>query len=193
MKQQAITDRQRKRERFQVPAESKKQRPPFLLLALIAVVIAGGAFWAMRPKQADAPQEGQGEVTAATIGHVPYPALPVAEGVARLPIATFDDGKARHYTYMDGDQPIELFILKSTDGVVRAAFNACDVCYASRKGYRQEGDVMVCNNCGQRFPSSRINEVKGGCNPAPLTRTVEGDELIIQVTDIVAGASYFQG
>jgi len=27
---------------------------------------------------------------------------------------------------------------------------------------------MVCNQCGQTFPSVKINEVKGGCNPAAL-------------------------
>ena len=36
---------------------------------------------------------------------------------------------------------------------------------------------MVCNNCGQRFPSNLINEVRGGCNPSPLERTIEEDEL----------------
>ena len=30
---------------------------------------------------------------------------------------------------------------------------------------------MVCNNCGQKFSSDLINEIKGGCNPAPLERT----------------------
>ncbi|MEM3554980.1 MAG: Fe-S-containing protein, partial [Candidatus Micrarchaeaceae archaeon] len=60
-----------------------------------------------------------------------------------------------------------------------AAFNACDVCYPARKGYHQEGDVMVCNNCGRRFPTNQINIVRGGCNPAPLERAVDGDTLVI--------------
>ena len=50
---------------------------------------------------------------------------------------------------------------------------------------------MVCVNCGRRFASIRVNEVKGGCNPAPLTRTVQGDQLILQVTDILEGRRYF--
>ena len=75
--------------------------------------------------------------------------------------------------------------------MIRAAFNACDVCYLDKKGYRQEGDDMVCNNCGQRFPSELINEVRGGCNPSPLVRTIEGDEVVIRVDDILSGARYF--
>jgi uncharacterized membrane protein len=51
---------------------------------------------------------------------------------------------------------------------------------------------MVCNNCSQRFASNKINEVKGGCNPVPLTRKVEGENLIIEPKDVVAeGSRYF--
>jgi uncharacterized membrane protein len=50
---------------------------------------------------------------------------------------------------------------------------------------------MVCNNCGRRFPADQINVVHGGCNPSPLERAVEGDSLVIQVDDIVAGLGYF--
>jgi hypothetical protein len=46
--------------------------------------------------------------------------------------------------------------MKSADGVIRAAYDACDVCYRERKGYHQEGDDMVCNNCGRHFPSTSI-------------------------------------
>ena len=75
--------------------------------------------------------------------------------------------------------------------LIRAAFDACDVCWPSGKGYYQDGDVMVCRNCGRRFASVKINEVKGGCNPAPLKRTITGDKLVIQTSDILAGKQYF--
>jgi uncharacterized membrane protein len=86
---------------------------------------------------------------------------------------------------------IRYFILKSSDGVIRAAFDACDVCWPAGKGYYQEGDHMVCRNCGRRFASVMVNEVQGGCNPAPLTRSLENDKLIIQIKDIQEGHQYF--
>lgn len=107
------------------------------------------------------------------------------------PVALFDDGQARHFVHVADDIAIRYFILKSADGVVRAAFDACDVCWPAGKGYAQEGDVMVCRNCGRRFASVRINEVKGGCNPAPLKRSIEGDRLVLRVEDIFEGAPYF--
>lgn len=117
---------------------------------------------------------------------------PAPNGKFTFPAADFADGKARFYTVAQGGKEIDFFVVKSSDGVLRAAIDSCDVCYQARRGYRQEGDEMVCNNCGQRFASVKINEVKGGCNPVPLTRTVQGDTLIIEQSDLVAeGSRYF--
>jgi uncharacterized membrane protein len=33
--------------------------------------------------------------------------------------------------------------------------------------------------------------VKGGCNPHPLPRKVEGESLVIKKSDIAAGKDYF--
>jgi uncharacterized membrane protein len=111
----------------------------------------------------------------------------------KIPLSVLESGKAIFLAAdMDGKR-IHYFALKSSDGVFRAAYDACDVCFRSNKGYRQEGDLMVCNNCGQMFPSVKVNVLKGGCNPAPLVRTVDGDHLLIQKKDIAAGSSYFVG
>lgn len=206
----ATTDRGEKRARF----ESRAQRQPrgkssmlWLGVAVLFVMLAGGVILALNqlpsvtnaaPISAphasgqNAPdQPAAALVKAATVGHEPYPIVQADDGAVRFPLGAFDDRKARHYTYVHNGKPIEFFILKSADGVVRAAFNACDVCYTFKKGYKQDGDEVVCNNCGRRFPSNDINEVQGGCNPSPLKRSVEGDSLIIRVEDIAAGLRYF--
>ena len=83
------------------------------------------------------------------------------------------------------------FALKSRDGAYRAALDACDVCFRTNRGYRQEGDQMVCNNCGQKFSCDKIGEVKGGCNPHPLAHKEEEGYMVIRKADIVAGKDYF--
>jgi len=102
-----------------------------------------------------------------------------------IPIADINNGKA-HYFKVKADDGIivSFFVLKSSDGVIRTAIDACDVCYRSGKGYVREGDFMVCANCGRKFSSTRINEVMGGCNPAPLKRTISGKSLVIEMKDI---------
>ena len=107
------------------------------------------------------------------------------------PETMFMDGIAKFFTHQHGNITIKYFVLKSTDGIIRAAFDACDVCWPAGKGYYQDGDHMVCRNCGRRFASMRINEVKGGCNPAPLRRTLKDGQLTIQVKDIEEGQGYF--
>jgi uncharacterized membrane protein len=107
------------------------------------------------------------------------------------PLSMFSDGRAIHFVYREGAIDIRYFILKSSDGIIRAAFDACDVCWPSGKGYYQDGDHMVCKNCGQQFASILINEVKGGCNPEPLVRKESGNNVIIRVEDILKGKKYF--
>lgn len=125
-------------------------------------------------------------------GGTGFTAVTAEAGVVKIPVGSVSDRMAHYYTYRGGGgKPINFFVLKSSDGIIRAAFDACDVCYREKKGYRQEGDLMVCNNCGQRFPSVKINEIKGGCNPAPLARTLQGGSLVIRATDIEQGTWYF--
>lgn len=111
---------------------------------------------------------------------------------ATYPVSQFSDGKAKHFTYKTPDGiTIKYFVVKSSDGVIRAAFDACDVCWPEGKGYTQKGDFMVCNNCGKQFKTTRVNEVQGGCNPAPLTRKVENNQVVIKSEDIEKGKPYF--
>lgn len=108
------------------------------------------------------------------------------------PASHFEDGRAQHFQYTADDGiTIKYFILKSSDGVIRAAFDACDVCWPAGKGYYQEKDMMVCRNCGRKFASVLVNEVKGGCNPAPLNRKIENGNVVIEIEDILAGKQYF--
>jgi len=109
----------------------------------------------------------------------------------RIPLKTLDSGNALFLSLESEGRQLHYFALKSRDGAYRAALDACDVCYRTNRGYRQEGDQMVCNNCGQKFACDKIGEVKGGCNPHPLARGIEGRDLVIRKADIVAGKEYF--
>jgi uncharacterized membrane protein len=69
---------------------------------------------------------------------------------------------------------MEVFAVKAPDGTIRTAFNTCQVCYDSGYGYYvQDGGVFVCQNCGNRFRTSDIEIVKGGCNPLPITKDLK--------------------
>jgi uncharacterized membrane protein len=120
-----------------------------------------------------------------------YSSVKGVNGEVNLAINDVSDGKAHYYSYKDGGKTIKFFVVKSRDGVIRAAFDACDVCFPEKKGYTQEEDFMVCNNCGRKFHSTRVNVVEGGCNPAPLKREEVRGNVVIKVADILPGGRFF--
>ena len=117
--------------------------------------------------------------------------LTAKDGVVSVPAAGLSGGTARFYSIRNGDKWIPFFVVQGADGVVRAALDACDVCYEARQGFRQEGEMMVCNACGNRYPVTGINVEQGGCNPVGLEATLQGDRVILQLADLEAGARYF--
>ena len=145
-----------------------------ILLLLIAAILSGCSY------ATSSPGKSGGLITP-------------TNGKIEIPVADINDGKAHHFQVKSDDGTmVTFFVLKSADGVLRAAIDACDVCYRSGLGYYQEGDNMVCKNCGQKFASNKINVIKGGCNPAPLDRTVSGDKLVIQMKDININSWYMK-
>jgi uncharacterized membrane protein len=91
---------------------------------------------------------------------------------------------ARFYPYKaSGGILIEVLALRAPDGSYRTAFNTCQICYDSGRGYyTQQGDVLVCNNCGNRFKASQVELIKGGCNPVPITKEYkieDADSIVI--------------
>jgi len=106
--------------------------------------------------------------------------------VLKIPLSELS-GNAKWYNYNFDGVNIRFFAVKAQDGSIKTAFDACDICYASKKGYRQEGDYMVCNNCGKRFLISNLgteNKNPGGCWPGYLPSYIEGNNLVIKNSDL---------
>jgi uncharacterized membrane protein len=112
-------------------------------------------------------------------------------GDVTIPISQVNDGKAHFYSLDSGGTTVKYFVLADKNGKVRVALDACEVCFAQKKGYHQEGDSMVCNNCGKVFPSDQINVVTGGCNPIPVDKTIAGGQLTITGDSLAQGVQYF--
>ena len=170
-----MSEREAKREQFNEKSSAGKKLLIPIVVLVLAVVAAGG--WFLFGQQS----LGGHETVQAS-----------QDGKIRFAAADFTDGKARFYRFNGSSGPIDFFVVRSQDGVVRAAFDTCDVCYRELKGYRQEGNDMVCNNCDQHFRTDLVNVVKGGCNPAPLRRQQVGGEVVLAANDIEQGAGYFR-
>jgi len=110
-------------------------------------------------------------------------------GEFKIPLSDISEN-AKWYEYESNGVAIRFFAVKASDGSIKTAFDACDVCYRYKKGYRQEGDYMVCNNCGRRFLINNLgteNKNPGGCWPGYLPSKIDGQYLVIKKSDIEKG------
>jgi len=104
--------------------------------------------------------------------------------VVEIPIDSITE-QAQFFEQNVAGFTITYFAVKGSDGEIRTAFDACDVC-GGYKGYHQEGNQMVCNNCGQKFAIDSLGSKNSGsgCWPSNLGRTIEGDNLVIEVSEL---------
>ena len=173
--------RAKKKAEFSEHSE-RKSKTPLILLTVLIVLIGIGAYLVL-----SASNENPSATSVATT-----PASPSSESRDIRVALSELSGTAKFFDYkLSDNKPIRFFVIKSSDGVYRAALDACDTCYHAKKGYHQEGDDMICNNCGLHFHSSQINEVHGGCNPVGLPRTIEGNQLVIKASELESRGSYF--
>ena len=180
-KKNKVAEKSASKKEMVLNAEKKSQSPLRTLVVVAVVVVAGLVFYLFQSGLDGKPQ-----------ARTPSIQPQVSATEVSFPVQAFADGQAKYFQYPAANGiTIRFFILKSSDGVIRAAYDACDVCWREGKGYYQDGDFMVCRNCGQRFASVKVNEIKGGCNPAPLDRTLVGDKVILKVADILQGVQYF--
>lgn len=173
--------RERKKAEFSEP--QKKSKSTLILVALLLVLVGVAAYLVIG---------SSGENPAATVVAT-SPAAPAAPESRDIRISLSGlSSTAKFFDYkLSDNRPVRFFVIKSSDGVYRAALDACDTCYHAKKGYHQVGDDMICNNCGLHFHSAKINEVHGGCNPIGLPRTVEGNELVIKASELEKRGGYF--
>lgn len=99
-----------------------------------------------------------------------------------IPVGDITEEATFYPIEIDGTS-LEVLAVKAPDGTIRTAFNTCEICYDSGRGYyEQDGDVLVCQNCGNRFKTSQIEVESNGCNPWPIfpeNKTVNDETITI--------------
>jgi uncharacterized membrane protein len=112
-----------------------------------------------------------------------------------IPVSEISE-TARFYPVEANGTMLEVVAVKASDGTIRTAFNTCQVCYDSGKGYyEQDGDVLVCQNCGNRFRSDQVEVLSGGCNPIPIfpeNKTVTDETVTISNAFLNEAAALFE-
>ena len=159
---------------------------PLVFAAMLALALTG----CTAPKAADpAPTAAPSSESAAAPAEADAQAA-VRAGSLSIPIAELDEN-AHFYTADVDGVPVEVVAAKLADGSVRTAFNACQVCYDSGRGYfKQEGSELVCQNCGNRYTMDQVGLNAGGCNPVPIgeaDRSSDGTTLTVSADVLKTG------
>lgn len=103
-----------------------------------------------------------------------------------IPLADVTED-ATFYSYDNDGLNMEVIAIKASDGTIRTAFNTCQVCFGSgRAYYKQEGDKLVCQNCGNQFTADDVELIRGGCNPVPIS----ADEKDVTDSEILISKAY---
>jgi uncharacterized membrane protein len=109
------------------------------------------------------------------------------ETEVRIPLSDIDT-TATFYSYDSDGVTVRYFAVKDARGTAHVAFDACDVCYEAKKGYKQVGTEMQCLNCGKQFTITSIGteNAVGGCWPSYLDMTIDRNNIVIKIEDLEA-------
>ena len=93
---------------------------------------------------------------------------------------------ARFYSYDASGTEVRFFAVRGTNGNLRIALDACDVCYSVKKGYRQAGTNMKCNNCGNEYATDGIGtkNIEGGCWPSYIPIEEGSGKILVDTKDL---------
>jgi uncharacterized membrane protein len=118
---------------------------------------------------------------------------PGPDGNVRVSLAGLEPQQVRFYQFLNaGNQEVRFFVGRDGAGHVQVGFDGNEICFKTKRGYRHEGEWLVCNKCDKSFRLAAVNQGGGGCNPIPLRHQVQGEELVIAEADVLGGWRLFR-
>lgn len=166
--------------------KNAKQRNILLGVLVVIAVAAAGIVLLLTNKPADTKAEAGNSALNRHISSTLND-----KGDLVIPLSDITENAA-FFSVTVGSTPLEVLAVKAPDGSIRTAFNTCQVCFGSGRGYyMQEGNELVCQNCGNRFAMKDVQVTKGGCNPLPIPdedKTVSDTSITIH-SDYLADAT----
>lgn len=190
---QKIAERQRRNLRTK-PYASLILTTLVLAVALLALSACGSTPAASENKQATnvAPFAKQPSATNQDDSKSTAPTVKDADLI--IPVADVTAKAAFYPVEVDGTK-LEVIAVKAPDGSIRTAYNTCQVCFDSGRGYYvQEGKELVCQNCGNRFGMDQVQVKAGGCNPVPIfdkDKTAGPEQIIVPLASLQEAKTIF--
>lgn len=117
---------------------------------------------------------------------------PGPDGEVEIDIGGLGNGQVRFFRFLNAaNQEVKFFVGRDTAGVVQVAFDANESCAKRKRGYRADGEWMVCRTCDKAFRLTETNANHGGCSPVALPHRLAGNRLRLTEGEILAGWRLF--
>jgi high-affinity iron transporter len=107
-------------------------------------------------------------------------------GQVRIPLSELNDSSLHYYAADVDNTVIRFLVIHRMNGDYATALDACQIC--GRQGYRQEGQNVICRNCGAAIYIPSIGQ-SGGCNPIGVKSRVEGGDVIVDLSALTQADS----
>jgi high-affinity iron transporter len=120
--------------------------------------------------------------------NAPQPAKELAaqNGEVRISLSDLTDQSIHFYDADANGTEIRFMVIHQLNGNYSVALDACEIC--GWAGYKQEGQNVVCRNCGATIYIPSIGQ-KGGCNPIPVKSEVENGQVIVDLAALTESAA----
>lgn len=117
---------------------------------------------------------------------------PGADGLLAIDVSAMGNGQVRFFRFLNtSNQEVKFFVGRDVGGIVQVGFDASEVCAKRKRGFRADGEWMVCRTCDKSFRLSETNSNPGGCAPVALAHRLVGTQLVLAESDILAGWRLF--
>lgn len=173
--------------------EQKSRKTAISIGVAFALVVSGWLIYnnTSGARALDRPMQGTAGASREGNKHLNYTPVSAENGDVKVLLSALQGSTASYFVYNANGRNVKFFVIRASDGTVRAALDACTACNHAKLGYRQNGEAMVCNNCGMSFKSTDVGRISGGCSPIPLKNSQDGKTLTVKAKDLEEGVQYF--
>ena len=115
-----------------------------------------------------------------------YASSRARNGRVSIPVTDLADSDLHYFTADSGGTLLRFLVIRKGDGDYAVALDACQICGWS--GYRQQGQNVICRNCGAAIYVPSIGQA-GGCNPVAVKARVDAGKVTVDLAALAESAS----
>ena len=113
-------------------------------------------------------------------------ALMSENGQVQVPLSDLVDSNLHYYTADVNGTLLRFVVIRKGNGDYVAALDACQICGWS--GYRQQGQNVICRNCGAAIYVPSIGQA-GGCNPVAVKSRIDAGKIVVDLSALASSAA----